>query len=58
MSVALVPTTFFSYSFLFAQKPFWEPGACTGFTERRQNIVGSKWSFALFNLVRPNVLKS
>lgn len=51
MGLALIPTTVFSYGFLFVQKPHSADGRCTGYTDRPQFILGSKWAFALFNLV-------
>lgn len=52
MAIALVPTTVFTYGYLFRQVPFFKNGTCSGVSG--SGIFGLKWPFALANLVRPS----
>lgn len=49
MLVVLIPTTVFSYGFLFDQRPITRNGACTAVSGK--TVFGQKWTFALANMV-------
>jgi hypothetical protein len=53
MVVALVPTTVFSYAYLFDQKPIVQNGSCTAVSS--SEVFTQKWLFAMVNMVSCHV---
>lgn len=51
MCAALVPTTVFTYGYLFRHVAFYRDAFCSGVSG--DGVFGVKWPFALANLVRP-----